>query len=195
MGKFEVSYQKTLGYEGVYSLLDSDRGGETWMGISRRFHPEWEGWTLIDSEKHNVAINIIGARLSINSSLLSLTHKFYYETFFKKIRLDEIEQQPLCDELFDTSVNQGCYAAVLYLQKALNLLNNNELYFLDIKEDGQLGNNTLAAINAYMLSRSLSNNIGILLKAINGFQFEKYAGICKKDPSQEVNFYGWLKRV
>jgi len=196
MAKFEISYAKTLDFEGVYSLSNFDRGWETWMGISRKYHPEWEGWTIVDSIKsRNIDRSLIGAKLIVNNNLLSLTHEFYYETFFKKMFLDKIEEQSLCDELFDTAVNQGCCSAVKYLQKALNLLNNNELYYSNIAEDGVMGDKTLSTISAYLLARNSSTNIRTLLKAINGFQFLRYVEICKNDSSQEVNFYGWLKRV
>ena len=49
--KFEDIFNKTMGIEGGYVDDPDDRGGETYKGISRKNHPAWEGWEIIDSMK------------------------------------------------------------------------------------------------------------------------------------------------
>ena len=51
MANFNESFNITLGYEGGYSNDPDDAGGETYKGISRRYHPGWKGWALIDELK------------------------------------------------------------------------------------------------------------------------------------------------
>jgi hypothetical protein len=38
--------------EGGFKLIDiaADRGGQTYAGIARNFHPNWPGWHCIDSK-------------------------------------------------------------------------------------------------------------------------------------------------
>ena len=43
MADFEQAFSKTMGAEGGYKLTDikGDKGGQTYAGISRRFHPDF----------------------------------------------------------------------------------------------------------------------------------------------------------
>ena len=89
--------------------------------------------------------------------------------------------------MFDTGVNMGVRVAANFLQEALNLMNRNGQNFPDLKVDGQIGPITIAAYKKV--------DDRILLKVLNGLQFERYKLICFKDPTQEKYFNGWMKRV
>jgi lysozyme family protein len=52
MAHFKTAYALTMGHEGIYSNNPKDRGGETYKGIARKFHPSWEGWKAIDRMKN-----------------------------------------------------------------------------------------------------------------------------------------------
>ena len=45
---FDEAYKKTALFEGGYVNDPVDRGGETFRGISRKNHPGWSGWILVD---------------------------------------------------------------------------------------------------------------------------------------------------
>ena len=47
MAEFKKAYDKTMGHEGGYVHDPDDAGGETYKGISRRYHPGWEGWKVV----------------------------------------------------------------------------------------------------------------------------------------------------
>lgn len=194
MNNFEILIEKIILREGVYSNDPDDRGGETVYGIARNRHPEWEGWSVIDEKKQIFGFPELLYNLN---ELYYKVYDFYKQEFWDKLKLDEFNHLMLQEELFDTAVNQGVQKAANYLQIALNLLNNGQKHYPDINIDGNIGQRTIGAFNAYMntsnmKSRSVDVNIKTLVKVINGLQFMTYTEICEHNPSQEVFFYGWV---
>jgi lysozyme family protein len=164
-------------------------------------HPDWEGFAVIDEIKVNTQNNknFIMA-MNADEELEEMVLAFYQTEFWDKLLLNQVTDQDIAGELFDTAVNQGISTAVRQLQQGLNLLNNNQKHYSDLNEDGRMGAETLKAYRAYMLTahfpgRSTVRNIGTLLKVLNGLQFYRYAEICTANPGQEVYFYGWVNRV
>lgn len=196
---FFLAYQTTMAHEGSYSNDPRDLGGETWRGISRNNHPDWEGWAIVDEIRKNAGEKFIQA-LHADDELKELEMQFYADEFWNKLLCGEFDHA-ISAELFDTAVNQGHKTAGRYLQEALNMLNNNQKHYPDIDVDGKPGAKTLAAYKSYMATavsipgRSYEKNIRTLLKCLNGLQFAQYAAIVKKTPAQEVYFYGWINRV
>lgn len=186
MANFEKAHKKTSSIEGGYVNDPTDKGKETYKGISRRFFPSWEGWIIIDEYKktHQLKRNDVVK----NDQLEYLVDIFYKNNFWNVNRLDEIENQDIANELFDTGVNMYWRTAAKMLQEALNLLNRDEKDYCDIAVDGKIGNITLSIVNNYKYPKAL-------LKTLNGLQFKRYVSICKADPSQEKFFRGWLLRV
>lgn len=200
MTDFKPAYELTLANEGGYSNDPRDRGGETWKGIARKMHPEWPGWEIVDETKAHTIVTQIGFALSKDQELDELVQAFYKAEFWNKLLLDQIASQDIANELFDTAINQGTVIATKQLQEALNLLNNNQKHYSDINEDGKMGNDTLKAFRAYMLTanfpgRSTDRNVRTILKLMNGLQAARYAEICENNPDQEVYFYGWVNRI
>lgn len=178
MANFNEAYKLTAAIEGGYVNDPTDRGGETYKGISRKFHPNWSGWDYIDECKSFDAIDPI-----INDSFIEVDVKeFYKNNYWDKLKGDCYNSQDVANELYDTAVNMGVGTAAKFLQKSINLLARNK-----IKVDGSIGNITISEANKIA-------NVSIL-KSLNGFQFMRYADICQRDPSQERFFKGWLRRV
>ncbi|MBN1187017.1 MAG: hypothetical protein JXB49_32365 [Bacteroidales bacterium] len=186
MANFKEAYNKTMGHEGGYANNPFDKGGETYKGIARKYHPEWDGWLIIDAYKANSDLKT--NRVIDDPELDELVYDFYQDKFWSSNRLDEITNQLIANELFDTGVNVGREKAARMLQIALNVLNRNERDYHDIKVDGIIGPDTIRLTNAYPRPE-------VLLKTLNGIQFSHYMAICQYDPSQEVFFQGWLKRA
>jgi lysozyme family protein len=188
MADFEKAYKITLDYEGGYSNRPNDAGGETYKGISRKNWPNWGGWSVIDlaKMKPNFPKNLD------NDDLLVETIKiFYVDNFWNQFWGDDIPDQEVANELFDTGVNQGVRTAVKYLQEGLNLLNRNQKNYPDIVEDGIFGNNTLNTLKSYL---SIDDN-SYLLKIMNILQGMHYINYMKQSPIQEENARGWLSRI
>ena len=45
---FSQAFAATMQHEGGYANVQGDKGGETYMGISRVYWPSWPGWPVID---------------------------------------------------------------------------------------------------------------------------------------------------
>jgi lysozyme family protein len=182
MADFKTALKETLGIEGGISNNPKDRGGFTYKGISRKNWPMWEGWHLVD---HWQAAGLTPLNLQ---TLDGLVERFYRVNFWDRISLSAINSQKIANELFDTGVNAHTKTAVTFLQKALNLLNQEGKLYSDILVDGILGSKTLELTNNHPYPDSL-------LKLLNGLQLSYYIAICEKDPTQEVFLRGWLKRT
>lgn len=98
------------------------------------------------------------------------------------------------EELFDTGVNMGPARPSIWLQEWLNALNGGGAHWSELKEDGQIGAKTLAALRAYKALRGATGEER-LLAGLNGDQAVRYKQIARANPSQEAFVYGWLGRA
>ena len=170
MSVFKIALKQTLQHEGGYANVSSDRGGETYCGISRKNWPAWRGWPIIDKAKPLKRDEILK-----DKHLADLVEVFYYEHFWKAIQGDRIQDQRIGSFLFDFYVNSG-YHAIKAVQRIVK-----------VKDDGLVGTQTLAAINA-----ADSEAIFAGLKAAR-IKFLKDIAARKSD--QRANLDGWLSRA
>lgn len=56
MAYFGDAFKKLSIKEGGYVNDKDDAGGETYRGISRKYNPTWQGWTMIDSYKKHYTV-------------------------------------------------------------------------------------------------------------------------------------------
>lgn len=181
MADFKKAFEKTLTVEGGYVNHPSDKGGETYCGIARNFFPNWSGWLLIDAYKNDG-----GFPKNIDKNkLLPHIETFYKTQFWDVMKLDDIKDQDIAEEIYDTGVNTGTRTAVKMAQEACNLLNRQGKDYPDIEVDGIIGKNTINTINNHPFPTTLFN-------LLNYLQAEKYVEICRKNPTQEVFMRGWL---
>ena len=175
-------------HEGGYSNDPDDWGGETYRGISRRFHPDWPGWVIIDAAKMRDA-NIA----KLNGEIDSYVRSFYRTNYWNAFAGDDVQHLSLAlaIELLDTAINLGVLRAVTFLQVGLNLLNRNQVIYQDLVEDGQIGPNTLHALEVLL---SLEN-VSTLLKILNVLQGSHYINFMRKSQKQEKYARGWFARV
>jgi len=174
--------------EGKYSNDATDVGGETYCGISRRYHPSWDGWKIIDNYKNKPGFPNTAYK---DDELASLVELFYKATFWDINLLDYFSSQKIANEMFDSSVNMGIGRVVKFLQRALNVLNKNGSLYPDLVEDGKVGSNTLKALNSYLEHKDES----FLYKVMNILQGMHYIEYMTKSPTQEKFAFGWLERV
>lgn len=118
--------------EGGYRLdtVPGDRGGQTYAGIARVFHPRWPGWAIIDRGDLQ------------HPELTAMVRTFYRAQFWAPIQGDAIEKQAIAFSLFDFAVNAGVATAVKLAQMVVG-----------VTPDGRLGPKTLAALNAQNAER------------------------------------------
>ncbi len=186
MADFRKSYEKLKVYEGLYSDDPEDNGGETYNGISRKFHPDWQGWAIIDQAKKGERFYDI---LTNDEKLKGLTMNFFYENVWMIINGNRIDDQLAADEVFEMSVNLGIESAVKILQRSINLLNRNQRLYFDITVDGIAGNETIKTLKV-----CLYNNQKLLLNLLNFYQAMLYINLMETNRDYEI-FTGWFNRI
>jgi len=184
-------------FERGYANHHLDSGGETYNGISRNNFPNWMGWKIIDELRGSKPLNTKAKRVAFekilngHQFLNKAVEGFYHEEFWNKMMLFKLDYEPLQREMFDTGINAGKSRAIKMLQEALNVMNLNEKIYPDLVIDGKIGSKTINAFKK-ILKR---NDTDIFMKAMNGEQYIHYKGIVNRNPTQEIFFRSWLRRV
>ncbi len=183
---FDRAHDKLDGFEGGYVNDPDDRGGETYKGIARRFHPDWEGWEIIDSLRNTPGFP---HNLDNAIALQQLVKDFYKSEYWDKLKGDLLPFE-IAEELFEQAVNMGLSSAVKNLQIVLNILNRNEKFYSNIAADGIFGNQTLSTLKV-SLAR---NGEKLIFNLLNILQGATYIELML---SNEVNekYVGWFKRI
>jgi lysozyme family protein len=192
MADFEIAFGETEINEGGYVNDPVDEGGETYRGVTRRFHPDWPGWAIVDKHKA-VSPDSFQTCLDNDESLHELVKQVYRRDYWNPIRGDEIPNQHIANKVFDTGVNQGVARSIRYLQESLNLLNRNQKDYADIAVDGTLGDVTLATLQQFMQLEH--GQPDYLLKSLALMQGSYYLDILRRKPAQQKFARGWLNRV
>ncbi len=186
MADFLLAFDRTMGHEGGYSNVKADRGKETFRGISRVYWPNWSGWSVIDEAKAK-GENIDALTLELSGRV----KEFYKSQFWNRFRGDDISEQAIAEELFDTAVNMGVHTAVKFLQYGLNKLNRAQRLFFNMAEDGVLGPRSLKHLELI-----LAHGDGTTLcKIMNVEQGHAYNKIMDRSEDQEIFARGWYNRV
>lgn len=120
---FEAAFTATMQREGGFVLhtVKGDRGGQTYAGIARNFHPKWPGWSVID-------------RGQIPPT--GLVRQFYYELFWLPVAGDQLRPD-IAAAIFDMAVNAGVPVACKLAQVVAGVV-----------PDGVIGPKSIAALNA-----------------------------------------------
>jgi lysozyme family protein len=122
--------------------------------------------------------------LDIANLTLDQAKAIYWRDFYRALSLNALENEQVALEIFDTAVNCGTGMAVRIAQRALRFLGE------DIQVDGKIGPRTIEKLNAWSKRDPES-----LHKALNGYQFARYAAIIEADASQAKFGRGWLRRI
>jgi len=174
----EQMIETTIGHEGGYVNHRADRGGPTRWGITEAVARRNGYAGDMRSLPRETAVAIYRQEYAIRPGFAAVA-----------------EIMPsVGEELFDTGVNMGPARPSLWLQEWLNALNSGGKHWADLREDGQIGPATLAALRAYKARRG-SDGERRLFRALNGDQAVQYKRIARANPSQEAFVYGWLGRV
>lgn len=120
MANFDEEFDKLIFVEGGYVNDKDDTGGETYLGISRKFNPGWQGWKIIDAEKKKGTKGIT-SRLKKNDVLTDEAKHLYKMSYWDIMDLDDIPSQGIAHQLFDTCVNCGCKTAIRIAQQILGM--------------------------------------------------------------------------
>lgn len=123
MAYFGDAFKKLSIKEGGYVNDKDDAGGETYRGISRKYNPIWQGWTMIDSYKkyYTVGSKEFKSKLDNDVQLQKLVWEKYKIDYWDVFELDDFNSQRVAEQLFDTNVNCGQVAAIKMAQRVLDL--------------------------------------------------------------------------
>jgi lysozyme family protein len=174
------------GFEGGYSNDKDDPGGETYLGISRNMNKDFEGWKIIDSYKGKKDYPKI---LQTDSKLQELAEDFYKKNYWD-VFMGDLMGDETGEEMFDQSVNLGIERATEHFQRSLNILNERQTLYNDIKVDGIFGEQTLETYTYYCLHSEEKELVNLL----NMFQGKYYIELMEKRNVFE-KFIGLFKRV
>ena len=188
MSDFNKAYEKTMGHEGGYTHDPDDAGGETYKGIARKYNPSWEGWAIIDSHKTDSNFpRCLNDFLGLENDVLS----FYKTNYWDINKLDNVNNQDVAEEMFDTGVNMGIGRAAKFLQRSLNYLNRNGSLYDELTVDGAIGPASLNALNIVLDDGDQK----VLLIMMNVCQGQHYMNYMDSNPVQKKYARGWFRRV
>ena len=145
-----------------------DPGGQTCWGISRRYHPGWPGWQLVDAGTTS------GPDLE---RAVSAFYRVEYTELWARLpeRVREVA--------VDTAVNMGRAYAIQCLQDAMNKLAGSRYVLVD----GAIGPQTLAALKTV--------DAGALAYAMCAVRLAEYGRRGKQGDERRVFLDGWINRV
>lgn len=111
MAQFKEAFNKVVFNEGGYVNDPDDAGGETYMGISRRAHPNSIIWKHIDkiTAKYKTA-KTITKYLKQNKELTKEIESIYKSDYWLVMKLDLEKSQRVANQIFDSAVNIGIEA-------------------------------------------------------------------------------------
>lgn len=134
MANFNIAYERTAKFEGEYGNDPVDVGGETYAGISRRAHPKWDGWKIVDEMKKKSGFP---KNLRNNTTLKNLVRNLYKANYWDTIWGDRIVRQEVANEIYDFGVNAGVARSVKLQQRQFGM-----------KETGKMDEKLLAKLNS-----------------------------------------------
>ena len=121
MANFDKSFNKLILTEGGYVNDPKDKGGETYLGISRVHHPDSLMWPLIDNVKETHGTKEITKILKENDIITNEARDIYKKDYWDKFDLDNVNNQKIAHEIFDDAVNRGVKAATKTLELVLEM--------------------------------------------------------------------------
>jgi lysozyme family protein len=164
-----------IGREGGYNDHPADRGGATRWGITEAV-----------ARAH-------GYRGDMRAFPRDEAVAIYRRTYWVRPGFDLIADiaPEVAAELFDTGVNMGPAVAVSFLQRALNALNRGASDYPDIVAGPRIDGATMAALTTFLVRRE-PHGEGVLMKALEALQGERYLDLAERRPASEAFLYGWL---
>ena len=145
-----------------------DPGGQTCWGISRRYHPSWPGWKLVDSGTTS------GPALEqAVSAFYRESYSGHWATLPERVR----------EVAVDTAANMGHVYAVQCLQDALCRLAGSKY----VSIDGKLGPQTLEAVR-----HADKSGLAFTMCAL---RLAEYGRRGRKGDERRIFLDGWINRV
>lgn len=174
MASFDIAFEKIKELEGGYVNNPADSGGETFVGISRRWNPSWGGWVIVDHEKESIHnLSELSKSLLSNVNIIELVKVFYKFAYWD---FDTIDSQEVVNKVCSIVINFGKSRGIHLLQSSLG----------SVTVDGQLGPKTIAAVN--------DADPIILLHELSVNAIMAHVDLVMRKPDQHAFLRGWIRR-
>jgi len=173
MSDFNLSIGVILKFEGGWVNNPVDPGGETNWGISMLMVRR-EGMTPAE-----LGIPDFNPG-SMKLMTVDTAKKIYKKFFWDKFQYEKIYNQNVATKIFDVGVNCGPGRSHRMAQKAANQCGQS------LKEDGILGPNSFAGINAC--------DPALFLKAMAAEQLAYYTALVMAKPALRIFLNNWTRR-
>jgi len=167
---------ETIFKEGEYSDHKNDSGGKTKFGI-------------IESVARSN-----GYEGEMKDLPLSLAQDIYASEYYFKPNFHIISEEShlIAREMFDTGVNCGTRVPVKFLQRILNVFNNQGKYYEDLSVDGLLGRKTAHAYHKLCQIRGEDEVETVVYNTLNSMQTVHYIELSEKREKNESFTWGWI---
>lgn len=168
---FERVYYHIRSHEGNFVHHRADRGGQTYGGVARRMHPQWQGWKYVDRAKPLVRHDSVPEA------------EPFVEIFYRDIWCEEgfenIEDFSLALNLFDFRIHSSPKTVELFTNRVLVKMGCEPTKFGENWVDNRFNQ---VDVTEFILRLKIQR---ILL----------FNHIVTKYPSQMVFLRGWYKRL
>lgn len=172
---FAAAFDRLLRVEGGYVDDPADSGGRTRYGVTE------------------VVARAYGYMGAMRELPLTIAEQIYRGEYWHLLACEDIAWRSVAvaEELFESGVNCGVARTGMWLQRALNALNDRASRWPDLVVDGRVGPVTLHHVFD-LLARPGGESV--LLKALNVLQGEHYIGLAERRAKDERFLWGWLTR-
>jgi lysozyme family protein len=170
--QFDTTGQPVSGHTGYVDHPD-DPGGETNYGVTVR-RARASGYT--------------GPMAEIPYAVVLTIYRHHY---WDSLCCDDITDQEIAEELFDTGVNCGVVVAKTFLQRTLNALNVKGTRWNDLLVDGVIGAKTLTALRTALQTAPWYRLC--ILRALDSLQCVRYIELAEHNQRFETFVPGWLR--
>jgi lysozyme family protein len=180
MANFDIAYHIVHGNEAGYANVAKDKGGETYCGISRVWHPTWPGWLMVDMWKALHGTPERGQYLEVPGLVEEVLS--FFRNRWDDLHGDELRNQDVANQLYDFSAGTGLTVKIaqqVLVGMGFNVGKNGP--------DNAFGLKTLAAINAA--------DPATFYNRLKQARIAYYHYLVAQDASQEVHLAGWLARA
>ena len=121
MADFNKAFESVIFNEGGYVNDPDDAGGETYMGISRKHHPNSLIWFIVDKVTAKYKkVSDINRELKKDGELTVLVKAIYKSDYWNPFNLSKEKSQKLANQIFDSAVNTGVAKTKQLLQRVKN---------------------------------------------------------------------------
>ena len=117
MALFEKAFEKTIKAEGGYVNNPNDKGGETYMGVTRKYYGHLSMWEWIDNYKKQFKGKQLNDKLKDCIPVQKDVQSVYLNNYWRPLRLSEVYSQKVANQFFDNAINCGIKATIKLMQR------------------------------------------------------------------------------